>query len=59
MDAGQRQDALLSVQAFAPTPGTPLDTDWDARRRAVIAMPEVQAAIQKVGRVESYSLEEP
>jgi hypothetical protein len=31
----------------------------DARRRAVIARPEVQAAIRKVGRVEIYPLEAP
>lgn len=59
MDTGQRQDAILSVQSFAPTQGTPRDTNWDARRRAVIARPEVQAAIRKVGRVGIYRLEAP
>jgi len=56
-NAAARQYALLSVQAFAPTPGTPRDADEEARRRAVIARPDVQAAIRKVGRVESYALE--
>ena len=54
-----RQDALLSVQGFAPIPGTPRDMELEARRRTVIARPDVQAAIQKVGRVESYRLEAP
>jgi hypothetical protein len=52
MDKGQRQDALLSVQSFAPMQGTPRDMDLEARRRAVITRPEVQAAIRQVGRVE-------
>ncbi len=58
MDDGQREDALEHIQSYAPTPGTQRDNEWDARRRAVIAGPEVQAAIQKVGRIEAYSLEE-
>jgi tetratricopeptide (TPR) repeat protein len=57
MDTDQRQDALLSAQAFEPTPGTPRDMELAARRRAVITRPDVQAAIRKVGRVESYQLE--
>jgi hypothetical protein len=59
MDPSERQDALLGIQSFAPTPETPRDMDLDARLRAVIARPEVQAAIRKVGRVESYPLEAP
>ncbi|MGB6310525.1 MAG: hypothetical protein WBF89_22310 [Steroidobacteraceae bacterium] len=59
LDTAQRQDALLSIQSFAPTPGTTRDMELDARRRAVIARPDVQAVIRKVGRVESYSLEAP
>jgi hypothetical protein len=53
----ERQDALLSVQDFAPAPGTPRDAELEARHRMVVARPEVQAAIRKVGRVESYTLE--
>jgi hypothetical protein len=30
--------------------------NFDAARRAVINRPEVQAAIRRVGRVESYAL---
>jgi hypothetical protein len=59
LDKDLRQDALLSVQSFAPTPGTPRDMELEARRRTVIAQPDVQAAIQKVGRLESYRLEAP
>jgi beta-barrel assembly-enhancing protease len=54
----ERQDALLSVQIFAPTPDTPRNLELEARRRAVIDRPDVQAAIEKVGRVDSYRLEE-
>jgi hypothetical protein len=59
MNARERQDALLDIQSFAATPESPRDVEFDARHRAVIAMPEVQEAIRKVGRVESYALESP
>jgi hypothetical protein len=54
----ERQEALLNVQLFAPIPDTPRNVALEARRRAVINRPDVQAAIQKVGRVDSYRLEE-
>jgi hypothetical protein len=57
-DPVERQDALLSVQNFAPTLMTARDQDLDARQRAVIARSDVQAAIHHVGRVETYKLEE-
>jgi tetratricopeptide (TPR) repeat protein len=57
-DKDQRQDALEHLQHYAPTPGTQRHMDREARRRAVIARPEVQAAIRAVGRVETYPLEE-
>jgi hypothetical protein len=56
LDKDERQDALLSVQIFASTPATPRDIELEARRRAMIDRPDVQAAIQKVGRVDSYRL---
>jgi beta-barrel assembly-enhancing protease len=59
LDMDQRQAALLSVQGFAPVPGTPRDMTLAARRRAVIARPDVQLAIDKVGRVDSYRVEAP
>jgi hypothetical protein len=57
LDKDERQGALLGVQIFAPTPDTSRDIEIEARRRAVINRPDVQAAIQKVGRVDSYPLE--
>jgi hypothetical protein len=59
LDKGQRQEALLSVQGFASVPGTPRDTTLEARRRALIARGDVQAAIDKVGRIERYRVEAP
>ena len=59
LDKDQRQSALLGLQSFAPTPGTPRDKELEARRRMLITRSDVQAAIQKVGRVESYRLQAP
>jgi beta-barrel assembly-enhancing protease len=56
LDKGQRQQALLGVQVFLPTPDTSRGMELEARRRAIINRPDVQAAIQKVGRVERYAL---
>ena len=56
-DPEKRQDALLLVQTYAPATGTARDLVLEARQRAVIARRDVQAAIRKVGRVETYSLE--
>jgi hypothetical protein len=58
LDKVERQEALEHIQSYAPMLGTPRDMEWDARRRAIIARPDVQASIQKVGRIEAYSLEE-
>jgi hypothetical protein len=58
-DPDLRQDALLDVQEYLPTPGTELETELEARWRSVVARKDVQAAIRKVGRVESYHLEAP
>ena len=59
LDTDQRQAALQSVQDYAPRPEPQRSMDLDARWRALIARPKVQAAIWKVGRVESHRLEEP
>jgi beta-barrel assembly-enhancing protease len=56
LDKDQRQQALLSVQVFLPAPDTPRDMELEARRRAMINRRDVQAAIKKVGRVESYGV---
>jgi hypothetical protein len=58
LDEGRRQDALGRVQSYAPMPGTQRDMELESRRRAMIARPEVQAAILKVGRIANYPLEE-
>jgi hypothetical protein len=58
-DPDLRQDALLDVQEYLPTPGTELETELEARWRSVVARKDVQAAIRKVGRVERYHLEAP
>lgn len=58
LDADQRPAALLSVQNFAPSPGTRWDMMLEGRSRTLIARPDVQAAIKEVGRVESYRVEQ-
>lgn len=55
-DAGERQEALVSVQYYAPEPEGPVAATLDARLRAVIAREDVQDAIKRVGRVERYDL---
>lgn len=56
-DKDLRSAALLSVQDYAVPLRTPRQAESDKRRRALLARPDVQAAIQKVGRIESYKLE--
>jgi hypothetical protein len=58
-DRKTRQDALLDVQEYLPTPSSELETQLEARWRSVVARKEVQSAIRKVGRIESYPLEAP
>ena len=55
-DADERQDALASVQDYAPEPEGPVAATLDARLRTVIAREDVQNAIKRVGRVERYDL---
>jgi tetratricopeptide (TPR) repeat protein len=57
LDQDERQHALLSVQTYAPATGTARELELDARQRTVIARRDVQAVIQRVGRVETYRLE--
>jgi len=57
LDQDERQHALLSVQTYAPATGTARELELDARQRIVIARRDVQAVIQRVGRVETYRLE--
>lgn len=59
LDPDQRQEALARVQDYALPPQTPREMEITSRWREVLARREVQAAIHKVGRVESYHLEQP
>lgn len=56
-DKDQRMAALLSIQEYALPPQMPQETAVSARQRAMIARPDVQAAIKQVGRIERYTLE--
>ncbi len=58
-DKDLRENVLPDIQEYLPTPGTETELAIEAQWRAVIARQEVQAAIQKVGRVERYHLESP
>jgi beta-barrel assembly-enhancing protease len=58
-DPSQRADALTIAQNYLSTPGTPRELERYARWRALLARPDVQAEIKRVGRVESYALEFP
>lgn len=55
---GRRSSALLSVQNWAEAAMTPQLKKRSELWKSLIARPEVQAAIQKVGRTESFRLAE-
>jgi hypothetical protein len=56
-DPETRQEALGVVQSYALEPATPRDLEMRARWQSVRARQDVQKAIEKVGRAESYDLE--
>jgi len=58
-DEELRQRFLPDVQEYLPAPGTKAELEIEAQWRSVISRKEVQAAIHRVGRVESYRLEAP
>jgi beta-barrel assembly-enhancing protease len=58
-DKESRQSFLPDIQEYLPTPGSETELAIEKQWRSVIARKEVQAAIHKVGRVESYRLEAP
>jgi hypothetical protein len=58
MDPTLRLDMIGRVQEFATHPEPEWSAQHIARRREVIVRQDVQTAIQKVGRIESYHLEE-
>lgn len=45
------------MQTYLPEPATPRDLEMRTRWQSVLARPDVQAALAKVGRVESYGIE--
>lgn len=55
-DAHEREDALASVQTYAPEPEGPMEQRFDERLRVLIARKDVQSAIRRVGRIERYDL---
>jgi hypothetical protein len=57
LDPDTRQDALGNVQTYTPEQATPRDLEMRARWQSVLARSDVQQAIAKVGRVESYDME--
>jgi hypothetical protein len=57
LDPDSRQNALGNVQTYTPEQATPRDLEMRARWQAVLARPDVQRAIARVGRVEIYDME--
>ena len=57
VDPDTRQSKLAEIQDYLPEPGqSPWDKDTTARWLVVRGRPDVQAAIAKVGRIESYPI---
>ena len=56
-DKDMRSAALLTIQDYAVPRETTRQAELRKRRREMMARADVQAEIQKVGRVESYKIE--
>jgi tetratricopeptide (TPR) repeat protein len=56
-DKDRRLSALESVQIYMPPPGTRVEMNLEVRLKSLIARHDVQTAIAKVGRIDSYNLE--
>jgi hypothetical protein len=56
-DKDLRSAALLSIQEYAVPRETNRQAELRKRRKEMMARADVQAEIQKVGRVESYKIE--
>jgi tetratricopeptide (TPR) repeat protein len=56
-DRDLRAFALLSIQTYAVPRETARQLELRQRTAALLARPDVQAEIQKVGRIESYKIE--
>ncbi len=57
LDPDTRQIALANVQTYTPEQATPRDLEMRSRWQSVLARPDVQSTISRVGRVASYDLE--
>jgi hypothetical protein len=57
LDPATRPNALRNVQSFAPEQATPRDLEMRTRWQSVLARPDVQNTITRVGRVERYDME--
>jgi hypothetical protein len=57
LDPAKRQDALKTVQDYAPIPEPAWEQEFDQKWRTLIARNDVQAAIAKVGRADTYRLD--
>ncbi len=55
-DPAERAEALLYAQALDEAPETPTTARWAAARLALLARPEVVAALARAGRVERIHL---
>jgi tetratricopeptide (TPR) repeat protein len=55
-DPKLRTDALADAQDYAELPPTPVGKIMDANFRAMLALPDVQKAIRKVGRTAHYNI---
>lgn len=49
-----RLDALIGVQDYADSAPAPFVQPWSGRGAALYERPDVQAAIERIGRIESY-----
>jgi hypothetical protein len=56
-DRDLRSATLLSIQEYAVPRETPRQAELRKRRRDLMVRADVQAEIQKVGRIESYKIE--
>lgn len=54
-----RSDALVDMQDYAETPAAPFLAKRRSQWKALVARPDVQAALSKVGRVERFKLTPP
>lgn len=52
-----RSEALVDMQDYLDSPGTPFATEEMRRWKAIVAEPKVQSELAKVGRIEHFNLD--